>query len=186
MAELPPPNPPAAKRPTSIPGLLRTVDAELYETRRAMAGYGKLNAVWNQMVHGVPEGERRVGIPQFKYVASEPADDQDEDVKAVECIIELRRLPDKNYAPTILAAFCQIHANEMIESVERMFQSISELRQQLHAALNPQAAQQPQVGPANPSAVLGDEEDDGEEVGHPDDDEVVTPRRARPGRRSHE
>ena len=179
---LPVPNPPPERKSADIPSLINGLDTELRVFRRAMAGYTKLNAAWDQMTHGVPEGDRVVGVPMFKYVASDVT--EVEGTKAIECVIELKKLQDQSYAPHILAAFCQIHGAEMLESMARMAQYAGAAYAQLQAALGVQPAQPGPAVPLGPAPTVHTQpdadadEDEGEEV-------VETPRASRQ-RRSHE
>lgn len=181
------PNPPARK-PVEIPDYLDACRHELDILERALGGYILLTRAYDHLVNGVPEGERRAGIPQFKHAGSVDG------VKVVECIPELHKAPPQAI-PQVLSTFCSIHFVDMQEAINKLVTYAVELQSTIHAAQAgpPQPAAQPVPAPApapQPAprpVVQEDEDEEYEEMPGPEDEDEVfedeepdpKPRRAR-------
>lgn len=142
-----PPNPPTEK-PKDPLALLEATRNELAILERSLAGYSLLSRAYDQQVNGVPEGERKVGIPQFRH--SGTIDGRN----VVECIPELSKAP-ANFIPVVLSVFCNVHAGDTMTAARQALRFLKSLVATLEMALGP-AAQSP---PAMMSAVTSAGED---------------------------
>ncbi len=157
-----PPNPPTEK-PKDLPSLLEALRSETSILERSLAGYSLLSRAYDQQVNGVPEGERKVGLPQFRHAGT--IDGRN----VVECIPELSKAP-ANFIPVVLSVFCNVHASDMLSAARQLHKLSKSLVNTIEAALSPAAQAMPA---AMPAALPAGE--DHTQVAEEDEDEEFEP-----------
>lgn len=164
---MPPPNPPREK-PVDLPAFVDALRDELAILERSLAGYTQLSRVYDQHVNGVPEGARKLGIPQFHHKGS--LDGRN----VVECTPELSKAPP-DCVPAVLSVFCTIHATDVMSALGNMQGLVNQLMTTVQRAFHAQTGQ-PEVQPPLPVPAAEDDEDfDDIPTSEEEDEEAVPP-----------
>ena len=125
MSPMPPPQMPPKAEPKDMPGMLQAVKDETTMLERTMAGYTHLTTIVAQLQGA---GGRKIGLPIFEYRGSTDG------VHPMVVSCDLAKI-EPQYQLHVLSPMCNVHAQEMLEALQRIHNASGRMLAQVQVAL---------------------------------------------------
>lgn len=123
------PRPPEAP---DVAVLVKELEGWFVEMKRNLAAFSSLNESLQSHQGGLPEGERKKGLPVFEFPA--PGADGRESIR---CVIDLKNI-DPRYVPHVLVPMINATAGDLLEAVQEVHVRAETLMPVLQAMVGPQ------------------------------------------------
>lgn len=118
----------------SVPELVVEMDDWMTAFKRAVAGYNTLNLSYQSFLGKIPDGERKKGLPIFKFTST--IDGR----TPIEVVADLKKV-DPAYLQHVLVPLINAQGVDMLEALDEVEARVEVLRKHISAMMPQQEAE---------------------------------------------